>query len=123
MTTPRHARFKSFSFCRGVISREDVKDLERLAEKVLGPRDLRSSERAARVHGTYKGGVAIERSFRAHGVKGARCYTTAYSYQNAPKIASVTAGSKRMGGDLDNLGLRREVNLVCWLLFLNTISH
>lgn len=62
--------------------------------------------------GTYEGGTAFERSPRADGVKGARCYTNAYSYQNAPKITSPTCGSKISGTIDDNLALRREINLV-----------
>lgn len=92
---------------------KDQETLERLAKNVLGPIDLRSSDKPVTTKdGTYKGGTAFERSYRAKEVKGARCYTTAYSFQEAPRIASTTVGSKRTGSDRENLNLRTNVNLV-----------
>src|ERR1700742_4014315 len=62
---------------------EHVQRLRSLTERILGPVDLRSPERPTRnPDGTYQGGTALERTDHANGVKGARCYTTAYSYQN-----------------------------------------
>jgi hypothetical protein len=89
-----------------------------LAEKVLGPNNLRSSEEPkAHPSGGFTGGTAFERSHRARQFKeAARCYTTAYSYQKPMKIASVTAGSKRTGEDMENLALRTNVNLVRYFL-------
>ena len=104
---------------RGIIDLADQDILRALAENTLGPVNLRSPERATtEIRGTYKGGTAFERSLRARGVKGTRCYTTAYSHQRAPNIVSATTGSKRTGGDLDNLQLRTEVNLVRCVLLL-----
>lgn len=99
---------------REIIGLEDQRTLETLGEQVLGPTNLRSAERSmARADGIYEGGVAFERSSRASGIKGARCYSTAYSYQVAPNIASATVGSKRTRGDEENLALRTKINMVC----------
>jgi hypothetical protein len=92
---------------------KDKEKLEKLAEKVLGPEHLRTAERPLlRGDGTYHGGTAFERSDRAIGVKGARCYTNAFSYQDATNVASPTRGSKSIGTMDENLLLRRAVNLV-----------
>jgi hypothetical protein len=92
-----------------------VQRLRKLTECILGPVNLRSPERPTRgLDGTYQGGTALERTDHANGVKGSRCYTTAYSYQNAPNITSTTADSKNTRKD-DSLAIRREVNLVCGL--------
>ena len=86
-----------------------VEKLKTLAEKVLGPEHLRTAERPSRGEdGTYHGDTAFERSDRANGVKGARCYTTAFSYQVATNVASPTRGSKSIGTMDENLLLRRE---------------
>ena len=101
------------AFIRGIIDVADQQVLGALAEKVLGPMNLRSAERPTKLtRGTYEGGVAFERSPRASGIKGARCYATAHSHQVAPNIASTTAGSKQREGDQENLQLRTEVNTV-----------
>lgn len=100
---------------RGIIDLGDQQKLADLTEKILGPARFRTAGAPTVCdNGTYKGGTAFERSPRADGVKGARCYTNAYSYQNAPKIASPTRGSKSTGVMDDNLALRREINLVCF---------
>ena len=94
---------------------EHVQRLRKLTDHILGPVDLRSPGRPRKGRdGTYQGGTALERMDHANGVKGARCYTTAYSYQNPPNIMSVTADSKNTRKD-DSLAIRREVNLVCGL--------
>lgn len=91
---------------------EHVRRLRSLTERILGPVDLRSPERPTKnLDGTYQGGTALERTDHANGVKGARCYTTAYSYQNPTNITSVTADSKNTCKG-DSLEIRREVNLV-----------
>jgi hypothetical protein len=110
-------------FYRGIVDSKDQEALQAITEKVLGPPELRSPERPKMMEGTYNGGTAFERSSRAYTVKGLRCYTTALSYQDPSGVASVTAGSKRVGGEVDNLNLRREVNLVCCPLTCLTIVH
>jgi hypothetical protein len=101
---------------RGIIDVRDQQRLQELAEKVLGPKNLRTSARPTlSTNKTYKGGTAFERSPRAEGVKGSRCYTNAYSHQIPPNIVSVTQGSKRNGVPDDNLDLRKEINLVRYL--------
>ena len=79
----------------------------------MGPANLRSSLKPTiNEDAVYRGGTAFERSPRARPVKESRCYTAAYSYQDAPNIASATAGSKYIGPMDDNLALRKQVNLV-----------
>jgi hypothetical protein len=98
---------------RGIIGPHDIERLEGLRDRILGPQKLRTAGKpTVRDGNTYEGGTAFERSPRAVGVKSARCYTNAYSYQNAPNIASAAAGSKSSGAMDDNLSLRREINLV-----------
>lgn len=104
---------------RGIIDPKEQQKLRDVAEKTLGPRNLRTPIKPKLCKsGVYQGGTAFERSPRAkHGIKKARCYTNAHTHQVAPNISSVTSGSKRNGDpdDLDdNLDLRREINLVCY---------
>lgn len=97
----------------GVIDRRDQDRLQKLTGLILGPDNLRSPNRPVRGDdGIFRGGTALERSSRADGVKGARCYTVAYSYQDAPNIASATLGSKNTGNIDASLGIRKEINLV-----------
>jgi len=109
----------------GIINSEHQKTLEALTENVLGPAESQTPEKPQVVqpNKTYQGGTAFERSDRAISVKGLRCYTTAYSYQDAPNIASATTGSKRTEGDPDNLAIHTAVNRVCFPLPILTITY
>ena len=88
------------------MSLQDQTTLENLGEQILGPRRFRTSKKPETgPDGTYKGGTAFERSYRAKEVKDTRCYTNAYSYQDQTSIASTAVGSKRTGGDRENLDI------------------
>jgi hypothetical protein len=103
--------------CRAIIDSADQQTLKTLVETVLGPPELRTPEAPVKSGKLYTGGTEIERSNRAIPVKSGRCYSTANSYQIAPNIASVAAGSKRTGEDRENLDLRTNINMACelWL--------
>lgn len=84
--------------------------LDEARDEVLGPRLLRTPERAVYHEQTFTGGTAFERNNRAHGIHGARCYPLVNSFERQALLAAPSATSKHtdVGWD-DGLWMRQKV--------------
>lgn len=85
--------------------------MEKARDDVLGPRHLRTRQRAVcNKDGSYSGGIAFERSMRAKSVyENSRAYTIAHSLQRRRTVVSPASSSKMMGKPDDHLQMRHRL--------------
>ena len=116
----------SESVCgRGVVGPGVLYGMQENFKKILGDRDLRTSDRA-RVVGTHmSGGVAFERSIHAVSVNAMspRCYTLGQSHQHSRSLVGPTMGAKVYGTESDHHALRRDIMKVCHCLVLQCTAR
>ena len=91
-----------------------VENMKEVQQGILGPWKERGPNRAEfnSVDGTWRGGVAKERSHFAVGVKGSRCYNDNMSHQFSKNLISPVAATKVMGEDFEDHHLLRKKTAV-----------
>lgn len=85
--------------------------LDEARDQALGCRNERTPQRPIYQDGTFAGGTAFERSPRAEGIHGTRCYNLVNSFERQSRLAAPSATSKRTDAEWDD-GLLMRRNIV-----------
>ena len=102
---------------RELLAPDDVSKLYFVRDELLGPKELRTAQKAVYEQGVWTGGVAWERDDLAYNVNNApRCYTLGPSFQVPKSLSAPSPGAKTVNGILTSHQLLRK-DLIEVILF------